>query len=136
MNIKEESLRQFRFIDGTEVICEIMSEDEDELIVRYALKAEKVDMSFSVSYYTFKSWMIYQTGAEDLISINPYHILSVCRPKGEVVDQYYKTLDLVNSEENEDKELDPISRLMNELEEYSDSNHSNVISILDRNKLH
>lgn len=129
--------RQFRFVDGTEIICEVVDEDEDEIVIRYALKVEKVDMSFSVSYYTFKTWMVYQSKAEDLISINPYHILGVTHPKDEVLSQYYKTLELINSEEEDpDEDPDSIESLLNKMKDHLDSDHSNVISLVDRGKLH
>jgi hypothetical protein len=131
-------IKQLRFIDGSEVICEFLEEHEDEILIRFALKIERLEVSPTVAYHVLRPWMTHQTGPQNVISVNSYQILAIANPVDEVIDQYYKSLE---TDETQDQPVDDLDNFINEMSNFSeygvssDSAESNIISLSDRNKM-
>ena len=130
-----ENIKQLLLSDGSEIICKIEEELEDDLIISNAYKIVRVEAALSGnSYYTFKPFMTFVEENSHLISLNLYHIISATVPFDELHGQYVKIMasvkEIMNKNKIENDEFDESQTLDEALEEYS-----NVVSI-DRNKLH
>ena len=130
-----ENIKQLLLSDGSEIICRIEEELEDDLIISNAYKIVRVEAALSgSSYYTFKPFMTFVEENSHLISLNLYHIISATVPFDELHGQYVKIMasvkEIMNKDKIENDEFDESKTLDEALEEYS-----NVVSI-DRNKLH
>lgn len=132
MGIESDNIKQLLLSDGSEIICKIEEELEDDLVVSSAFKIVRIDTPITGnSYYTFKPFMTYVEDSNHFISLNLYHIISATVPFSELHNQYVKIManvkEIMLRQEEEFNEEDVLEE---SIEEYS-----NVISI-DRSKLH
>lgn len=132
MGIESDNIKQLLLSDGSEIICKIEEELEDDLVVSSAFKIVRIDTPITGnSYYTFKPFMTYVEDSNHFISLNLYHIISATVPYSELHNQYVKIManvkEIMLRQEEEFNEEDVLEE---SIEEYS-----NVISI-DRSKLH
>jgi len=130
-----ENIKQLLLSDGSEIICKIEEELEDDLIISNAYKIVRVEAALSgSSYYTFKPFMTFVEENNHFISLNLYHIISATVPFDELHGQYVKIMasvkEIMEKDKIENNEFNENQTLDEALEEYS-----NVVSI-DRNKLH
>lgn len=132
MGIESDNIKQLLLSDGSEIICKIEEELEEDLVVSSAFKIVRIDTPITGnSYYTFKPFMTYVEDSNHFISLNLYHIISATVPFSELHNQYVKIManvkEIMLRQEEEFNEEDVLEE---SIEEYS-----NVISI-DRSKLH
>lgn len=88
-------IRQFKLVNGDEVICEVVQwhdEEELELVVRKAMKlilTETVDPNMgAVRHYTFRPWMIYGEDDTQLYILNGNHVVGIGFPSEALLYQY------------------------------------------------
>jgi len=97
-------LKQFKLINGDEVICEVLeynTEDNDMMVVTKALKIVSMDdLDQSMRYYTFKPWQLMNNNPGALHILNAYHILSQTTPSTVAVE-YFNDVIKEMSEEDE-----------------------------------
>jgi len=145
MDLEYDNLKQFRLVDGDEIVCEVLEDLEDDLVVRYALKISKIDISFNRSYYIFRNWMTFQEESTDTLVLSKFHIVGAANPSPKLLKEYYSALEaLIEDEENSDVSTEDalrdflekmgLARTRSHTE--GDSDFSNVISFVDRTKLH
>jgi hypothetical protein len=132
MGIESDNIKQLLLSDGSEIICKIEEELEDDLVISSAFKIVRIDTPITGnSYYTFKPFMTYVEDSNHFISLNLYHIVSATVPYSELHNQYVKIManvkEIMLRQEEEFNEEDVL--------EESIEDYSNVISI-DRSKLH
>lgn len=130
--METENIKQLLLSDGSEVICKIEEELDDDLVISSAFKIVRIETpATNSSYYTFKPFMTYVEGTNHLITLNLYHIISATTPFGELHSQYVKVMENVKDMmDNKDEENESEKIMEDAVEEYT-----NVINI-DRNKLH
>jgi len=89
-------LRQFKFANNDEVICEVLewnSEDDDLIIVRKAMKIVSVDDPLEdLRYYTFKPWVSMNNDPDLIQTVNSYHIVAECIPSHMAQKTYYEII--------------------------------------------
>lgn len=97
-------LKQFKLINGDEVICEVLeydSKDNSQMVVTKALKIVSLDdIDESMRYYTFKPWQLMNNNPSALHILNSHHILSQTIPS-KVAMQYFD--DVIKEMSNEDE---------------------------------
>ena len=141
IDINEEALKQFKLVDGDEIVCEVLEDTDDDIIIRYALKIVKVDISFSKSYYIFKNWMTFQEKTTDTVALSKFHIIGMARPSDVLLKEYYSAVQS-NTQVDDTTEKDVISDMLEKLGltttriSSDDSSNANIISLIDRTKLH
>jgi len=85
-------LRQFKFANSDEVICEVLewnSEDDDLIVVRKAMKIVTMDDPESeLRYYTFKPWISMNNDPDMIQTVNAYHVVSENIPSKVAVETY------------------------------------------------
>lgn len=129
------NIKQLKIADGSEIICEIMEELEEDIVVRGAFRIARVDVDQERSYYMFKPWMTYVERPDHFITINLYHLIAASVPSKEILDQYTNAIEKIKEEielittENQKEE---------ELNITTDPENDNVLkfNFIDKSKLH
>ena len=123
------NIKQIKLTNGDEIICDIVEEYEEEMIVRKVLKLLKVEISSYTAYYTFRPWMTMKNNIEEVILINPYHIICAANPSPELYAQYEAAVATFDDEEEQENE---------ESENIQRDSDTNVISIFkfEKDKMH
>ena len=89
-------LRQFKFANNDEVICEVLewnTEEDDLIVVRKAMKIVSVDDPVEeLRYYTFKPWISMNNDPDLIQTVNSYHIVSENVPSDIAKKTYYEVL--------------------------------------------
>jgi hypothetical protein len=134
--------KQLKMTNGEEIIAEILDQQEDEIVARNALKLFRFEPKPDTAYYTFRPWMIMKDDLHDPIQINAIHVVAFCSPSSDLKEQYAYALARLEDDfqEKQQNELD-----LNDLAEteefwdehgFNDSDTDNVISFMDKSKLH
>ena len=100
------NVKQLKIADGSEIICEIMEELEEDIVVRGAFRIARVDLDSERSYYMFKPWMTYVEEPDHFITINLYHLIAATVPSKDILEQYENATEKINEARLErDEEL-------------------------------
>jgi hypothetical protein len=93
---KPYEIRQFKLASGEEIVCEIITwnnEEELELVVRKAMKLVLGEMETGMRYYSFRPWMVYQENPEDFVVLNGNHVVGIGYPPESLMEQYDEAVD-------------------------------------------
>jgi hypothetical protein len=90
------NIKQFKLVNGDEIICEVLEWATDEtpdLVIRRALHLNVYDDDArGVRYYHFKPWMMMQEGDDVFLTLNTNHIVSEANPITKVLQNYYEAI--------------------------------------------
>ena len=137
-----DNVKQIKMVNGDEIICEILEELEDDLVVRYCLLVDKFRAKSTEEYtttlYVLKPWMTYVEQKNEVITVSAYHCMALATPHPELMKQYEvalsRILEMSREEENEKEDKN------NVLEFEADSGVENVVTLsfnnTSKNKLH
>ena len=135
------NVKQLKIADGSEIICEIMEELEEDIVVRGAFRIARVDLDNERSYYMFKQWMTYVEESDHFITINLYHLIAATVPSKDILDQYENAIEKISeavSERNDNLDEIPEEEIKEKLSLTNDSEVDNVLkfNFIDKTKLH
>jgi hypothetical protein len=135
------NVKQLKIADGSEIICEIMEELEEDIVVRGAFRIARVDLDSERSYYMFKPWMTYVEESDHFITINLYHLIAATVPSKDILDQYENAIEKISeavSERNENLDDTSEEKIKEKLSLTNDSEVDNVLkfNFIDKTKLH
>jgi hypothetical protein len=135
------NVKQLKIADGSEIICEIMEELEEDIVVRGAFRIARVDLDNERSYYMFKPWMTYVEESDHFITINLYHLIAATVPSKDILDQYENAIEKISeavSERNDNLDEIPEEEIKEKLSLTNDSEVDNVLkfNFIDKTKLH
>ena len=82
------SVKHLKLVTGEELVCELMSETGDSIVIRNALSLIEKDLSTGDKYYAFKTFMVYQDSPQNVIIIFFDKVMSVAVPTEEMQRQY------------------------------------------------
>ena len=82
------SIRHFKLVTGEEVICEVLEETGDTIVVNNAMSLMQNTLKNGDKFFTFKTFMVYQDTPMNVIIIFTDKILSLATPTKEMTDQY------------------------------------------------
>lgn len=135
------NVKQLKIADGSEIICEIMEELEEDIVVRGAFRIARVDLDNERSYYMFKPWMTYVEESDHFITINLYHLIAATVPSEDILDQYENAIEKISeavSERNDSLDDTSEEKIKEKLSLTNDSEVDNVLkfNFIDKTKLH
>jgi hypothetical protein len=135
------NVKQLKIADGSEIICEIMEELEEDIVVRGAFRIARVDLDNERSYYMFKPWMTYVEESDHFITINLYHLIAATVPSKDILDQYENAIEKISeavSERNDSLDDTSEEKIKEKLSLTNDSEVDNVLkfNFIDKTKLH
>lgn len=144
-----KNFKQFKMSNGDEVIGEVLGQEDEDMIARHCLRLFKVETDPQTIYYTFRPWMILKEDTKEPVQINAYHIVGMCHPSEEMLDQYKYALKKLKEQIQERKVLsfdeayNNLSSLWDkaeddQIDEYGEYDEDNVVSLfdVDKDKLH
>lgn len=120
-----KKVKQLKLVTGEEVLCEIVEEDENDIIIRNALGIQFHYLEDGSRIWTFKYFMCYQSDPERFILLKIDKIVSIANPIPELVKQYISATDEMLGDEP--ASVDPYDEFERELEFMNDSDQSNVV---------
>ena len=88
----EPNIKQLKLVTGEELLCEILEEDEQDLIVNNIIKLVESVSEDGYKYYSFRNFMIYQDDPESVILLKVDKIVSVAQPIDALLKQYFLAL--------------------------------------------
>ena len=132
------NVKQLKIADGSEIICEVMEELEEDIVVRGAFRIARVDLDQERSYYMFKPWMTYVEEPDHFITINLYHLIAATIPSKDILEQYENAIGKISEAVEERNELNIDDSSKEELSLTPDSEIDNVLkfNFIDKTKLH
>lgn len=139
-----DNVKQIKMVNGDEIICEILEELEDDLVVRYCLLIDKFRAQsndteqYTTTLYVLKPWMTYVEHKDEVITINAYHCMALSNPHTELLKQYELALSRIVDMANEEIREKDLVQL--DLIGESDNQNKNVVTLsfnkISKNKLH
>ena len=135
------NVKQLKIADGSEIICEIMEELEEDIVVRGAFRIARVDLDSERSYYMFKPWMTYVEEPDHFITINLYHLIAATVPSKDILEQYENATEKINEarlERDEELRMEKEKDLKDEVNVTQEIDADNVLkfNFIDKTKLH
>jgi hypothetical protein len=82
------SIRHLKLVTGEEVICDVLEESGDTIVVNNAMSLMQNTLKNGDKFFTFKTYMVYQDTPMNVIIIFTDKIMSLATPAKEMLDQY------------------------------------------------
>jgi hypothetical protein len=96
----KRNVKQLKLVSGEEVLCEIVEEDEFDLVVRNVLQIHFQTLSDGSRMWTFKIYMCYQQEPERFILLKTDKIIAVANPTNSLLEQYIVAIEDIMSEDD------------------------------------
>jgi len=109
MSKATSSIKHLKLITGEELVCELMTESGDSIIIRNALSLIEKELSSGDKYYAFKTYMIYQDSPQNVMVVFSDKIMSIAVPTEEMDRQYTAAIKEMAAY-NESQELKQMER--------------------------
>ena len=108
------SIKHLKLITGEELICNLLDESPDHLVVNNALSLMEKTLDNGTKFYAFKTYMVYQDTPQNVIMVFTDKIVSLALPTQDMIVQYgiaIKEMEsfVEKSELRDDFENDPLS---------------------------
>jgi len=117
------SIRHLKLITGEEVICEVLDESPESIVVNNAMSLMQNTLKSGEKFFTFKTYMVYQDTPMNCIVIFTDKIMSLAIPAKEMLAQYNTALKEMARylEENYGDSVEDDSRKDLSLDDYLDA---------------
>tara|TARA_R110002074_G_scaffold385573_1_gene566862 strand:- start:130 stop:555 length:426 start_codon:yes stop_codon:yes gene_type:complete len=88
MTKTNSSIRHLKLVTGEEVICEVLDESSDTIVVNNAMSLMQNSLKNGDKFFTFKTYMVYQDTPTNVIIIFTDKIMSLATPAEGMIEQY------------------------------------------------
>ena len=82
------SIKHLKLITGEELICNLLEESADHLVVNNALSLMEKTLDDGTKFYAFKTYMVYQDTPQNVIMVFTDKIVSLALPTHDMINQY------------------------------------------------
>lgn len=89
MIYNSKKVKQLKLVTGEEIMCEIIEEDEQDIIIRNALTIHFETMDDGGRMWLFKYFMCCQDEPERFLLVKMDKIVAIANPIDELYEQYY-----------------------------------------------
>ena len=108
------SIKHLKLITGEELICNLLDESPDHLVVNNALSLMEKTLDNGTKFYAFKTYMVYHDTPQNVIMVFTDKIVSLALPTQDMIEQYGSAIKemesfVAKSELVDDFENDPLS---------------------------
>jgi len=86
------SIKHLKLVTGEELVCELVEETKESIIVNNALSLMPKTMNDGTKYFAFKTYMVYQDTPTNVIMIFTDKVMSIAVPADEMIVQYKNAL--------------------------------------------
>jgi hypothetical protein len=87
-----KKVKQIKLVTGEELICEIIEEDDADIIVRNAISINFGELVDGSRAWSFRYYMCYQDDPERFILLKLDKVVAVANPMQVLIDQYEAAL--------------------------------------------
>ena len=104
-----QQVKQLKLSTGEEIMCEILEEDDYDLIIRNPLAIQFGETEDRQRMWTFRLFMCYQDDPDRFILLKLDKIVSIANPVDELMKQYVAAVDAIMEDHDEpefDEKLD------------------------------
>lgn len=112
------NIKQIVLSNGDELVCELLDEDEKDIVIRNAVKMVEFLDRQGERGYSFKSFMLFQDTSENIIMLRQNQVVAAANPIKGLVAQYREAIELAKFTHNDES----WDELLN-----TDSEASNVV---------
>lgn len=88
MTNPNSSIKHLKLITGEELICNLLEESTDHLVVNNALSLMEKTLDDGTKFYAFKTYMVYQDTPQNVIMVFTDKIVSLALPTQDMINQY------------------------------------------------
>lgn len=88
MHYDVKKIKQLKLVSGEEIICEIVEETDEDLIVRAPLQIQFHTNDDTSRIWTFRLFMCYQDDPDRFVLIKVDKIMGIANPIDQLVKQY------------------------------------------------
>jgi hypothetical protein len=88
MIYNKKFVKQLKLVSGEEVLCEIMEEDENDLVVRNIYRMVSIESDDGNFYWVFKPFMFFQEDPNKMLLLKSDKIVAVASPIDKLIGQY------------------------------------------------
>lgn len=88
MTNPNSSIKHLKLITGEELICNLLEESADHLVVNNALSLMEKTLDDGTKFYAFKTYMVYQDTPQNVIMVFTDKIVSLALPTQDMINQY------------------------------------------------
>jgi len=114
------NLKQYKLTTNDEIICELVEETQEGLVIRKALRVIATDdYDTNIRYYQFRPWISFQDDFDDLSILRTSHIVGETTPSNVLVTHFTTAVKEVDDTMKFNKEFD-IEELINGLEDFNE----------------
>jgi len=114
-----DNVKQLKLVTGEEIICEIIEEDEYDLIIRNPLAFEYKVEEDGTRLWSYRLFMCYQDDPDKLILVKIDKIVAIANPVSSILKQYIKGVESIMDYNGDDYEQEEI--------EYDETAKDNVL---------
>lgn len=116
-----QQVKQLKLSTGEEIMCEILEEDDYDIIIRNPLTIQFSHTEDGQRMWSFRLFMCYQDDPDRFILLKLDKIVAIANPVDEILKQYIKAVDSIMDFDGQEP--------MDDFEDLSDldSDSSNVI---------
>jgi len=82
------SIKHLKLITGEELICNLLEESADHLVVNNALSLMEKTLDDGTKFYAFKTYRVYQDTPQNVIMVFTDKIVSLALPTKDMINQY------------------------------------------------
>lgn len=83
------NLKQFKLTNDDEIICEVVEDTEQGLVIRKVLKVLATDdFETNIRYYAFRPWLSFQDDFDELSILNIGHIIGETTPSNTIATHF------------------------------------------------
>jgi hypothetical protein len=129
-------VKHLKLTTGEEVLCEILEENDYDLVIRRALRLHTEVNEKRQRFHSFRPFMTYQDDPDVYTLVKAIHVVAVTFPAPAMIKQYqYSIMEVENlRDEMEEKSDDELEKIMKQMEDnvkdnrdLTDSDGSNVL---------
>lgn len=102
----EYSIKQFKMVNGEEIVCEVLDESPESFAIRNAFVLHEKETTDGYKYFTFRTFMTYQDTPVSVMLIMNDKVMAIAIPSNDMKEQYFTAMEQMAEHLAEDAELD------------------------------
>lgn len=120
-----KQVKQLKLSTGEEIMCEILEEDDYDIIIRNPLTIQFGETAEGQRMWSFRLFMCYQDDPDRFILLKLDKIVSIANPVDDILKQYVMAVDSIM--EPEEKEPVEFDEKLDDYLDRMDSDSSNIL---------
>ena len=109
------NLKQFKLTNNDEIICEVVDDTDEGILIRKVLKVIATDdFESNIRYYAFRPWLSFQDDFNELALLNVGHIIGETTPSALIKTHFRGAMNDVENAKNKKRHFD-LEEIINQM---------------------